>query len=57
MEYFMGLLNNKVHLKYVCLAYFISFFLISGLVLLSKIRTKRFEKEHKRFENKNEGQT
>ena len=47
MEYFIGLLNNKVHLKYVCLAYFISFFLISGLVLLSKIRTKRFEKEHK----------
>ena len=57
MEYFIGLLNNRVHLKYVCLAYFISFFLISGLMLLSKIRTRRFEKEHKRFENKNEGQT
>ena len=56
MEYFIGLLNNKVHLKYVCLAYFTLFFLISGLVLLSKIRLKD-SKRTKRFENKNEGQT
>ncbi len=57
MEYFLDFLSNKVHLKYVGSAYFIAFFVILLLMLLSIIRTKKYEREHKRFENKNEGQT
>ena len=57
MEYFLDFLSNKVHLKYVGSAYFIAFFVILLLMLLSINRTRKYEREHKRFENKNEGQT
>ena len=56
MEYFLEFLSNEVHFKYVGSAYFIAFFVILLLMLLSIIRTKKYEREHKRFENKNEGQ-
>ncbi len=57
MEYFTEFLNNKIHFRYVSSAYLLTLIAILLLFFFSIVRTKKFEKEHKRFENKNEGQT